>query len=254
MTPRAADRFLPVGGAGNLRDLGDLPAAGRRTRRGLILRSDFLVDLGAEDERQLLREYGLRTVIDLRTAREICRFPGPWGEREVDLVCASLPLDPAFHAQSRGEMIELYLSFLEPPGTAMTTAIETAIDPGRHPLLIHCAAGKDRTGVLAALLLDLAGVEREAIVADYVLTHARMDAVLARLAAELGRRRAELSPAMHSAEAETIELFLAGLDERFGGASGWAREQGIAASRIEAFRETILTADPASETTRKEGS
>src|SRR4051794_1125211 len=176
MTPRAADRFLPIGGAGNLRDLGDLPAAaGRRTRRGLILRSDFLVNLGAEDERQLLREYGLRTVIDLRTAREIRRFPGPWGEREVDLVRASLPLDPAFHAQSRKEMIELYLSFLEPPGTAMTTAIETAIDPGRHPLLIHCAAGKDRTGVLAALLLDLAGVKREAIVADYVLTHARMD-------------------------------------------------------------------------------
>lgn len=236
------DRFVDLAGAGNVRDLGGLPTAdGRLTRRGRVLRSDFLVNLGEEDERALLREFGLRTVIDLRTAAEVESFPGPWAERGVDVVRASFPLDPAFAANGTDDMVGLYLSFLEPPAPAATAALKALVDPARLPLLIHCAAGKDRTGVLVALALELLGVERRAVVSDYVLTHARMPAVLARLEAEAGRTRARTLPAvMYGADAGTIESFLAGVERRFGGAIPWALAQGISEEEIEAFRTAML--------------
>jgi protein tyrosine/serine phosphatase len=238
----ASDRFIELAGAGNVRDLGGLPTAdGRQTRRGRILRSDFLVNLSPDDERALLREFGLKTVIDLRTASEVESFPGPWEERGVDVVRASFPLDPAFAANGTDDMVGLYLSFLEPPAAAAGAALKALIAVERHPLLIHCAAGKDRTGVLVALALELLGVEREALVADYVLTHARMPAVLARLEVEAGRTRTRTLPAvMYGADAETIESFLAGLEWRFGGAAAWALDQGISAAAIEAFRAGML--------------
>lgn len=237
-----SDRFIDLTGAGNVRDLGGLPTAdGRQTRRGRVLRADFLVNLGPEDERALLREFGLRTVIDLRTAAEVGRFPGPWEERGVDVVRASFPLDPAFAANGTDDMVGLYLSFLEPPAPAAAAALKALVEVDRHPLLIHCAAGKDRTGVLVALALELLGVEREALVADYVLTHSRMPAVLARLEVEADRTRARTLPeVMYGADAETIESFLAGLEWRFGGATAWALDQGISAAAIEAFRTGML--------------
>lgn len=241
VTPSAGDRFFALTGAANARDLGGLPAAGgRRTRRGRILRGDFLLTLTEADERLLLRELGLRTVVDLRTEAETERMPGPWVDREVELVRAALPVDPAFLAHTREEMVDLYLSLLGTASRGMAVAVERAIDPAAQPVFIHCAAGKDRTGVLVALLLGLAGVERRVIVADYVLTQERMEAVLTRLRAEVWRRPRDLPPAMFAAEPETIELFLDALDERYGGAPGWARERGISSARIERFRAAFL--------------
>ncbi len=236
-------RFLELAGADNVRDLGDLPTAdGRRTRRGRILRSDFLVSLREADEEALLRRFGLRRVIDLRTAAEIESFPGPWEEHGVDVVRASLPLDPAFAATGTEDMIGLYLSFVAPPAPAVTAALAALLDPEAQPLLIHCAAGKDRTGALVALALELLGVERGTIGADYALTHARMPTVIRRLEKEAGRVRASTLPeVMYGAETATIESFLAGVEERYGGAAAWARAQGIADDTIERFRAAMLT-------------
>lgn len=239
----AADaRFLDLIGAGNVRDLGGLPAAGGRTRPGRILRSDFFRTLGRADEEALLEVFGLRTVIDLRTAGEVERHPGPWHERGLDVVRATLPLDPDFVATGPEDMARLYLEFLD--STPMAAALAVAIDTERHPLLIHCAAGKDRTGVLVSLLLELAGVERAAIVADYILTHARMPAVLARLEAEAVREPTpHLPAAMFGADELTIGRFLDGLDERYGGAHAWAAERGIDSEQIAAFAAAIVEAD-----------
>lgn len=236
-------RFLRLLGAGNVRDLGGLPLKrGGTTRSGRVLRSDFLLTLAPEDEAVLLERFGLRTVVDLRTAQEIERHPGPWAERGIDVVRATLPLDPAFLATGPEEMARLYLEFLE--SEAMATAVSTVIDPRRHPLLIHCAAGKDRTGVLVCLALDLIGVRRTAIVADYVLTHERVPAVIARLEAESVREpRSPLPAIMFGAEEDTIAAFLAGLDARHDGARGWALRRGIAAEEIAAFT-AAMAADP----------
>jgi hypothetical protein len=238
----ADPRFLELVGADNVRDLGGLPTAdGRTVRTGHVLRSDFLVRLDPDDERQLIGELGLRSVVDLRTAAEVERFPGPWDDHQVEVVRAALPLDPAFVANGLDDMTGLYLAFAEPPAPALRSAVEALLDVGRHPVLVHCAAGKDRTGVLAALALDLLGVARETIGLDYALTRDRMPRVIARLEAEAGRKRSPTLPeVMYGADPATIEGFLAGIEERHGGARGWAAEVGIEDAAIERFRAAML--------------
>jgi protein-tyrosine phosphatase len=235
-------RFLELVGANNVRDLGGLPTAdGRAVRPGRILRSDFLVRLDRADERQLIGELGLQRVIDLRTVAEVERFPGPWEDLGVDVVRAALPLDPAFVANAATEMTGLYLTFAAPPASALATAVEALLDVDRHPVLVHCAAGKDRTGVLVALALELLGVEREVIGLDYSLTRERMPQVIARLEVEADRKRSSTLPeVMYGADPVTIEDFLAAVDERFGSARGWAAEVGIDAAAIERFRAAML--------------
>jgi protein-tyrosine phosphatase len=238
----ADPRFLELVGVNNARDLGGLPTGdGRLVRPRRILRSDFLVNLGPEDERLLLGELGLRLVVDLRTVGEVERFPGPWGDVGVDVVQAALPLDPAFVARRTEDMTGLYLAFAEPPATALALALEAVLDVDRHPVLVHCAAGKDRTGVLVALALELLGVERETIGLDYELTRERMTQVIPRLEAEAGRGRSSTLPeVMYGADPATIEGFLAGIEERHGGAAGWAREVGVDPAAIERFRAAML--------------
>ncbi len=235
-------RFLGLVGAGNARDLGGLPTAdGRWIARGRLLRSDLLVSLCAEDERVLLGQLGLRSVIDLRTTDEVSAHPGPWQQAGIDVLRARLPLDPAFVARDAAGMVGLYLSFLEPPAPAMLAALKALIDVERHPVLIHCAAGKDRTGVLCALALELLGVSRVVIGADFALTHARMARVIKRLEAEAGRRRrAGLPDVMYSAHASTIDGFLVGLHERYGGAAAWARSGGITEAELGRFRAACV--------------
>lgn len=239
--PGDARRFLQLEGAGNVRDLGGLPTAdGRRTRSGRVLRSDLLVRLHPADENELVQRYGLRTVIDLRTPREIERVPGPWEGTGVDVVCASLPIDPAFEASRREDLVDFYLQFLESPATQLPLALSTLLDLDAHPVLIHCAAGKDRTGVVVALALELLGVERQAVIADYALTHTRMPAVIARLEAEAGRPPSRNPPEVYGADPRTVGSFLTRFDERFGSAHRWALSNGIEERQIESFRAAML--------------
>jgi hypothetical protein len=180
-------------------------------------------------------------VVDLRTIREVETFPGPWGATGVDLVLAPLPLDPAFVATDFTHMVQLYLSFLEPLAVEFVRAVSAVLDTDRHPVLIHCAAGKDRTGVLVALLLEFLGVERSVIGVDYELSQSCIVAVASRLERETGRKLASTAPeVMRLARASTIETFLGIVEERYGGARAWAMEQGIAAGAIERFRAAML--------------
>lgn len=240
MDLRGQQRFLSLAGAANVRDLGGLPiAAGGTTRRGRILRSDLLVRLDSGDEDALVDRYGLRTVVDLRTTEELRRCPGPWEGHGVRAVSAPLPLDPAFAAGRSEDLTDLYLSFLEPPATAMVKAVATVMTSTDQPLLVHCAAGKDRTGVLVALLLEIIGVERAAVIDDYVMTHDRMPAVIARLEAEAGRLPGHRSGAIHGADPGTLETFLTEADERFGGGRGWALARGLGEELLESFAASM---------------
>jgi protein-tyrosine phosphatase len=238
----ADPRFLELVGANNVRDLGGLPAGnGRTVRPGRILRSDFFVTLGEADREQLVERLRLQLVVDLRTVAEVERFPGPWEGLGVDVVRAALPLDPAFVARRAEDMAGLYLTFAEPPATALTLAVEAVLDVDRHPVLVHCAAGKDRTGVVIALVLELLGVERDVIGLDYSLTRERMPRVIRRLEAEAGRKRASTLPeVMYGAEPATIEGFLAAIEARHGGVRGWAEEVGVDPAAIARFRAAML--------------
>jgi hypothetical protein len=113
-----------------------------------------------------------------------------------------------------------YVELLELGAPALAAALEGIVAPGGVPALVHCAIGKDRTGVLVALLLAAAGVEREAIVADYALSHQAVSHIREQLEqSDAFRALAKQVPAfVFDATPQTMELFLERLDERWGGA------------------------------------
>ncbi len=119
-------------------------------------------------------------------------------------------------------------------------------DPSNLPLVFHCAAGKDRTGVLAALVLDIVGVEPEVIVADYVVTAGRMELIVARYRADpdLAPRMAKVPPHRFTVEAATMQRFLAVLHEQFGGARAWALSSGVDAEALDRMADLLLEAAP----------
>jgi protein tyrosine/serine phosphatase len=254
-TPPSPTRLLPLVGAFNFRDLGGYATVeGRHTRWGRVYRSDTLTALSSEDL-EILRELGLRTVVDLRTKNEAERDGRGLLETEpVHYVHLSvLPEEggesiaaPPPEGSSVGAR---YLWYLDAGSHALSAALRLVADPSTHPLVFHCTAGKDRTGVLSALVLDCLGVERATIVDDYMHTAAVLHLILDRLRQHpvYGTHLAAAAgqPARFGVEAETMNDFLDGVDERYGGAAGWARSQGISDDVLDQLR-AILLDDPSS--------
>jgi hypothetical protein len=233
-------RELALRGGDNVRDLGGIALPGGAvTRRGRLFRGAFIPSLAAADLTLLRGQVGLRTVIDLRADAEVDAHPGPWEDHGFTSIRCAFDVPPASAIPyGNFEYAALYLGFLERSPEAVATAVEVALRPESHPLLFHCAAGKDRTGVLSALLLDLLEVERDLIALDYELTAASMPGVLARLSALdvyspmlAGATEADLRPV-----GGTILKFFEGVDERYGGSRRWLVERGIEPAQIDDFR------------------
>jgi protein-tyrosine phosphatase len=173
------DRHLDWDGCWNLRDLGGLPTRhGRITRWRSVIRGDGVGRLSDQGWRDL-RDYGIRTVIDLRNAWEI---RPDLGRRPSDVTTLHLPLDDEadeeFWSDVRTNQLDgsplYYRPFLDrkpQQAAAVLTAIAEAPDGG---VLFHCAAGRDRTGLVSLLLLMLADVEVDHIVADYEASTTRL--------------------------------------------------------------------------------
>jgi protein-tyrosine phosphatase len=248
--------WIELDGAHNVRDLGGLRAAGGQTQRGVLLRSDALDACSPADVEQLVDSVGLAHVIDLRTQAERTeRGRGLLGDSKVRYTELSL-IDEGQATQrntTRAEafaaggdpsriMADSYVQLLEMGGTPFVTAVDRIVAPGGSPVLIHCAAGKDRTGVMIALLLDAAGVDRDAIVADYAATHERMERVVARLRAarDFQKVAAEIPAFVMEARPATMELFLQDLDQRWNGASNFLMESGATAETLERWRSLFV--------------
>jgi protein-tyrosine phosphatase len=247
-------RLLPLVGAYNFRDLGGYPTIdGRSTRWGQLYRSDTLHELTQQDL-QLLRDIGLASVIDLRTANEVERTGrGVLGSEPIGYVNLSLFPEAGGEQQAAPvarieDVAERYLSYLEVGRTALVESFRVLGDPDSYPLVFHCQAGKDRTGVLAALVLSCIGVERNAVVDDYVLTEARMDLILGRLRRDpqYADRIDDLPPSVFLVEASTMEGFLDGLEDRYGGARKWALGVGVSEDQLETMTHLLVgDEDPA---------
>jgi protein tyrosine/serine phosphatase len=250
----AADRWLPLQGALNARDLGGLPLRdGGVTRRGRLFRADTLQELTEQDV-ALLARYPLQTVVDLRTPLEAEREGrGPLAHEPVDYVnlpfvpdSVIVPSDPRHEVvvadRQRSDRVEHYLDYLRLAGARVLAALDRLADPEPGAVLFHCAAGKDRTGVLAALALELVGVERAAILDDYALTNERLDRIGSRLArlptyaGYVGRLRREDM----RAERATMATFLDRLDAEFGGATGWLRSAGADDRLVDGLRRRLV--------------
>ncbi len=243
-------RLVPLAGASNFRDLGGYPTThGGATRWGRLFRSDTLHEL-TQDDLTVLRDLGLASIVDLRTAAELDRTGrGLLGAEPVSYLHLSVIDEDG--GESRGipapaddDLANRYLWYLEIGRDALVQALTMVGDASSYPLVFHCAAGKDRTGVLAALVLEIVGVEREVIMEDYVLTASRMELILTRLLRSDGdpRRVEELPAAALAVEAATMEGFLSGLEQRYGGARQWALAAGVSAECLAAMAAALVSA------------
>jgi protein-tyrosine phosphatase len=253
--------WIRLDGAVNVRDLGGLPAEnGRRLVPHRLLRGDNLQDLSPADVRLLVDDIGLTTVVDLRTPAEVtAEGPGPLS-REPSVrhvhhsvvpelgaatdAAADALLTRRAGAESRypaDVVCGFYLGYLEYRPASVTAALRS-VAQASGAALVHCAAGKDRTGVLVALALSVAGVRRDAIVADYAASAEHIGALLDRLrasptyAADIDSRPAE----QHRPRAQTMVAFLSQLDGRYGGALAWLAGHGFGAEDTGLLRAKLL--------------
>ncbi len=251
------ERLVPLEGTQNFRDLGGYPTEdGRTVRWGFVYRSDALSTLTPSDIARL-ETLGLRLVIDFRGEEETYLEPGPYRGHER-VAYRHLPIgenaSPAEWRERfrRGELGAFDEGWLARSYTGMLDRIPDrfasvlrALAEDDLPAVFHCTAGKDRTGVMAALLLRLLGVPRTHVVADYALSsHYTRGASRAatRWFGELGLERADVSHLL-SALPGNMETALDHLDAEHGGAERYARERmGLEGDVVVALRERLLTA------------
>ncbi|MBO0512022.1 tyrosine-protein phosphatase [Streptomyces beijiangensis] len=214
----------------NFRDLGGYRTAdGRSVRPGVLYRSDSLAKLAGDDWDRYLA-LGVRTVIDLRYPWEIeakGRVPEHAGLTYHNLSIEHRPYDQA--ALGPDVPVGRYLAdrFDEVAHDGVKEirrVLEVVATETEGPVVFHCASGKDRTGLIAALVLDLVGVPEETVVEDFALTGLASERLLADWIADHEGRR-PLWPGYGRAPAEIMRLFLDGIDARYGSLTGYAREQ-----------------------------
>jgi hypothetical protein len=252
-------RLVALEGSFNFRDLGGYATGdGRTVRWGRLYRSDALHELTPADVAHL-RALGLRTVVDLRTERELDRSgrgplePEGIAFHHLAVVKEGVRGDGTAEGAAGREAVgapapvgddlaERYLWYLDVGGDAIAGALTLFGGAEHYPLVFHCAAGKDRTGVLAALVLGILGVDRDTIVADYVITAERIRLILDRWRAEPGfaERMAKVPPSRFSVEAATMVGFLDGLQTRYGGARSWALGAGVEAATLDRMSDLLV--------------
>jgi protein-tyrosine phosphatase len=263
--------WIDLDGTANTRDVGGLPTTdGRGTISRRLIRSDNLQDLSTGDVRRLIEDYGVRTVADLRAGIEVkaggpgpmtreplvavtylslfpeSRFPerdGRTASTEADVGSPDKAPDvpPWEWRPSTGRGFSgLYLSFLAERPDSVLAALRM-IAHGEGATVVHCTAGKDRTGTVVALALADAGVERSAIVADYAASADRFDELMRRLAASIDSPELSIAAAVkHRPKAVTMERFLDGLAEEAGGVGPWLSAHGWTAADHAALRHKLV--------------
>lgn len=231
----------------NFRDLGGLPAAdGRTVRCGVLFRSDSFHEAPAADVEYLAGELGIRRVLDLRSETEVdADSAGALARAGADYQQFPIGNGPgdAIAAAPSGQRLALrYRQYLEHFPDSLVGVLRAVAATDGEPTVIHCRAGKDRTGVAVALLLSVLGVSDEDVAADYALTGEAMDRILERLRASptYAANTSALPDEMYRAEAETMRRFLDELRERDGGAAAWLTAHGLTETELATLRTELL--------------
>ncbi len=263
----SAALWIPLDGAANARDVGGLPSAAGPVQAGRLIRADNLQTLSAADVHELVDVRGVTDVADLRSRIEVdADGAGPL-ERDGRVRIHHLSLhtevgratdvaddpsaavvfpwrDPDVLAQQQERGGWSYMWFLYDRPDSVLAALRL-IAHGDGTTLVHCAAGKDRTGVVVALALDTVSVDRRAIVADYLRTGERIEQIRDRLAAS-PTYAPDLEPdyvERSRPRAETIGELLTRVDEEFGGTAAWLAAQGWTSADDAALHDKLLAAD-----------
>jgi protein tyrosine/serine phosphatase len=241
------ERQWTLEGCYNFRDV-----AGCRTNRGATLRarrlfrSDSLAAASLTDREQLAA-LALSTVFDLRSHNEV--ELGGWYEDD-GVVRHHLPFANPMHGMAASDWDDpqrvgaRYLELLLSATEAVAEMLAVLTDPGAYPAVIHCSVGKDRTGIVVALILSLVGVSDDDIVADYALSGMGAARLALRLREHFADRPAELEPhlpALLSAHPESMRVFLEGVRTKFGSVEDFVDDIGVA-SAVGYLREVLLEA------------
>lgn len=234
---------LAIDGLINLRDLGGLPtASGTTTLPGRLLRSESPHSLSDSGLRELL-DLGIGAVVDLRTTSEREQRPSPLTEAGVHTSHAPIFTDDEDYPDHLTTAAEVYCWWLRERQNGVAAAMSAVADAPSAPILVHCHAGKDRTGVVIALVLRLAGVGIDDIADDYAVSGVQLADMLARdrvtaLERGMDELRAErLFTVRREAMVQTMEC----VDVEHGGAVSLLRSIGLDDGRIERLTTLLLS-------------
>jgi len=243
------ERHHPFEGCFNFRDIGGYPTAdGRNVRWGRYYRAGRQDRMTPQDLKKL-SDLQVATQIDLRKPDEVAeQGRGPLAD--MGAAYHNLPVIPEGGTDQLARLVgdtgisgKRYLGYLEFGPEVWLRMFEIFAAADQHPILIHCTAGKDRTGVSTAFLLSVLGVERALIEADYVLTNRDVARQADFIEATVGYPEGmDRNAMLHAAGVPETAIgdFLAGLDDRWGGPLNFLREIGIADDTFDAVRHAFL--------------
>jgi protein-tyrosine phosphatase len=229
----------------NFRDLGGHTTPIGIVRHGRVFRSDSLAHAEDEHVQHLVEERGVRTVVDLRGEAEVLAYPNE-PMRAAGAAIHHIPLiDPEQRAASDVDweylnLVGLYEFILATSGPRFVDVMTIIADPANHPLVFHCAAGKDRAGLVAALTLGLLDVDDKQIVHDYARTAAALDALWARAHARAAQTNSPPAARFMTAEESTMRETLAWLHAGHGTIADYLLGHGLAPGAIEVMRTALV--------------
>ncbi|BEL11704.1 hypothetical protein Q0Z83_098950 [Actinoplanes sichuanensis] len=246
MVAESYSRSLPFTKAYNFRDVGGYAGLdGRRVRWRRLFRADSLHRMHEADG-EAFAALGIRTVIDLRREFEVQKFGRVPEEHGVDyrnLVIRHVDWEEIAHTDDilhERWLADRYLNFAEDGREGIADSLRVIANAEAAPVVVHCMAGKDRTGTVCALTLSLLGVSDEDIAADYALTTEAMRPLteyLMRAAPEAVKGNEH----MFDSPAEAMQLFLDDLRALHGSVEAYIKEIGLTDDELHALRSHMLT-------------
>ena len=248
--------YVPLQGALNLRDIGGYAADGGRIRRGVVFRSDHLSTL-TEADLDTIDQLGIRSVFDFRGQHEIELQPSRlWpsvnnhvlvpitGDTVQEKTFVERVVARELTRVTDTEVGASYITMLEQRGYRFATVLESIAQTDQRPILFHCTAGKDRTGLAAALIHGLCGVSREDIVYDFELSNTyRLPSRISELRAQFEQLGIDIEPLVPaiSAPPQAMHMALDHLDAKHGGVREYLTHSlGLNAHQVDAIRSALI--------------
>ena len=254
MSSEQYSRWLPVEGCANFRDLGGYRnAQGQTVHWRRLYRSDALQEMTASAAQYTMNELGVGLVVDLRNSDEAQRDGrGPLADLDVEYRHFPFLEGRGIPPFTGGDVVErlssTYQWVLNNSGTLVAEAVSTISDSvagsagsaGSEACgaVFHCSAGKDRTGIVAALILEVLGVDPQTITADYLLTNEVIEGVLRRIKAMENNNTVTVQSL--SAQPAAFQRFRDTLQGDYGGAEAYLRGHGVSAETLESLRRHLL--------------